>query len=751
MVLSGFIYDKTTGEILVGASIIEPVSGKGTITNAYGFYSILIDNLDSSSVVRATFVGYSPSEVLLSNIKESRHNFYLTPGIELQEFTITAGQVYDLTKTAEIGVTRLPMQDVRMMPNFFGEVDIIKAFQMTPGVQSGGEGKSELFIRGGSPDQNLVLLDDIPLYYVAHFGGFFSIFNSDAISDVALIKGGFPARYGGRLSSVLEVRMKDGNMNKFQGQGAVGLLSSKLMLEGPLVKEKSSFMISARGSLIPVYKLLFQNLINYNFYDLNGKLNYKLTDNDRLLFSFYAGNDIVVSRHKEESTNQSNFMRYRTGWGNLALSLRYNKVFNSRLFGNFMLAHSRYRYSNGFENTMEYKSMNGFQVQSKLLTGISDWLFKADFTYNVLPDYQIRFGASTTHHTSRPNDETFRMTQGGQAVNRFYNSVNQSLESGVYIENEVTISNVNLNLGLRGVNFLLEKKTYSFLEPRLSLNIPIGNEFSLKGAFSKTNQFMHFLSYSGAGIPADYWMPSTANVKPSGARQFNIGFAKLFSNKTLQLTIDGYWKDLKGMVSFKPGGSLVGNLSSWENVIEQNGKGTNYGIEVFLQKTAGRSTGWLGVTLSRAFRQFDNLNQGKNFPFKYDRLLDLSLVWNYKMSEKINVSAAWAFGSGYPITLASERFYLEGYPYFVYEGINSYRMRSFHRLDLSLNHTSKTNWGESTWSISIFNVYNRKNPYYYFYGWTFAPTANNPNYHNLTLKQRTLFPFFPTISYNFKF
>ncbi len=741
-----------------GPPIFEVIGGRGVVTNQHGFYSITYES-NSNSLFRVSYVGYNSIEIKASAIKSRHHDFFLTPGVELETFTVKGSRISDLTKTPEISTTRLAIQEIKQMPNLFGEVDIIKAYQLTPGVQPGGEGWRELFVRGGSNDQNFIILDDVPMYYVSHFGGFFTVFNTDAISDSHLIKGGFPARYGGRLSSVLDVRLKDGNLNEFQGQGAIGLLSSKLMLEGPIVKENSSYLVSIRGSLIPTYKLLFQNRINYNFIDLNLKANYRLSPTDRLFFSVYLGDDKVA----ENRGSTSNIDNTNIRWGSYLASLRYNKVFGQKLFANFLLAGTRYRFRQTHHNEIPRNGSTPDLVTSTIYTGVADYIFKTDFTYSASNNLTVRFGTNATLHSVRPNDETFNRTGSGENVNLEYNSLTSALESSVYLENDFSVGSLDANLGLRGVGFWLKDASYSFMEPRVNLNYRLFKGFSVKGAYSITNQFMHLLSYSGVGFPSDYWMPTTNEVKPGRAEQYTAGFAKSFSKSGLQIGLEGYYKKLENMIAFKPGFSLAGNLSSWENLVERNGQGTNCGVELFLQKTSGRSTGWLGATVSRADRQFENLNSGNAFPFKYDRLLDISLVWNYKISDRLGLSATWTFGSGYPVTLAFERYYLDvsydslfGLDYqevFHYPEINSFRMRDYHRLDVSLSYSRTSSWGTGTWAFSIFNVYNRKNPYYYYYERTrFMPSHQlDSPFTTLKLRQRSLFPFFPSVSYSFKF
>lgn len=746
--IHGFVFDATSKEILIGALVFDSVTGKGTVSNEFGYYNLMLFS-NEPIYIQVSYIGYKKQSFKTRHADSSRYDIYMYPGIELGEVKVTADRMPDITRTTETSTIRLPMREVKMLPNLFGEVDIVKAYQLTPGVQSGGEGKSDLYVRGGSPDQNLIILDDVPLYYVSHFGGFFSVFNVDAINDVKLIKGGFPARYGGRLSSVMDIRMKDGNMNKTTGAGSIGLLSTKLMVEGPILKDKSSFMVSARRNLLSPFNLARANM-KYNFYDLNAKLNYRLTKKDRLFFSFYAGNDIV----QVANDSPQNYAATKVKWGNLALAVRYNRVFSDKIFGNLILASTQYRYINSFENKIVSDTVTQL-LNSELHTGINDLMVKGDFSWQVSSSYLLRFGCTGIHHSITPNDEVFDKSIGDRPVFRAYNFTSIAYENSIYAENEISIPFGGLNIGFRYVHFLIDQQTYHFVEPRLNLNIPLQADLSVKVSYAISNQFLHLLSYSGAGMPADYWMPSTANLKPSQAKQLTAGVAKTFNDGLFQLSIEAYHKSLYGLIAFKPGSSLMGNLSSWENVVVSGGKGLNYGVEFFLQKVQGRSTGWAGITMARAERQFAVLNKGKSFPFKYDRLLDISLVWNFKVNPKVNISATWTYGSGYPVTLATERYDTEDGEVFVYDDINSFRMRDYHRLDFAVNFPKKTKWGERAWSLSVFNLYNRKNPFYYYYQREMvdnSPVSGSASKEGaLKLYQRTLFGIFPSISYNFKF
>lgn len=746
--LNGFVYDADSKEMLIGAVVQDSSSGRGTVSNEQGYYSLVV-NSAKNLTIKVSYIGYK--SLIIRNINNSSSNYpiALHAGVELGEVKVSASKTGNISRSTETSTTRLPMKDVKMLPNLFGEVDIIKAYQLTPGVQGGGEGKSEMYVRGGSPDQNLVMLDDVPLYYVSHFGGFFSVFNADAINDVKLIKGGFPARYGGRLSSVMDVRMKDGNMHKFSGAGSIGLLSAKMMVEGPFVKEKSAVMVSARKNLFSPF-ILTGTEMKYGFYDLNAKLNYRLSQKDRLFLSFYAGNDHV----KVEQASKTQAANTTLRWGNVAFALRYNRVFSGRLFGNLTFAHTVYNYINSFSNELISDTVKQ-NIDSKLFTSINDIMFKSDFSWQITEKYQLRFGHALVLHTIRPNDEEFTNKINDEFIELSYHFQHTALEGSLYVENEITTKYFGANAGIRLTNFSIAGTHYPFIEPRLSANIPLTASSSVKASFSLSNQFLHLLSYSGTGMPADYWMPSTENVAPSAALQYTIGFVKSILDERFQLTIEAYYKQLDGLIAFKPGTSLIGNLSSWENIVVKDGKGINRGIEVFLQKTEGRSTGWAGITVAKADRTFTSLNKGKTFPFKYDRLLDISLVWNFRLNSKVNISATWTYGSGYPVTLATERYETADGEVFVYDDINSFRMRDYHRLDCAVAFPKQNRWGTREWSVSIFNLYNRKNPFYYFYEYDMPDASpvsgTNSDQSILRLKQMTLFGFFPSVSYNFKF
>jgi hypothetical protein len=753
--LSGYVYDAHTGEVLPGASVFDKYSKKGTSTNSYGFYSFYISD-PGNAILSFSFVGYKDTIVYLGNTPGKNLHVRLQPGLIIGEVLVEASR-QTIVDRAETGVIRLPVKEIKKLPNLFGEVDIIQAFQRTPGVQSGGEGKSDLYVRGGSPDQNLILLDDVPLYYVSHFGGFLSVFNVDAISDAQLIKGSAPARYGGRLSSVLDIRMKDGNMQRFSGQGMVGVISSKLLLEGPLKKNKSSYMVSARRNTLPIFKVISGDDLNYNFYDLNAKINLIASEKDRIFLSFYSGTDAVGYKQKSPTT----YMKQQSSWGNTMGALRWNRTYSNRLFGNSTLAITRYHYVDFFENRNQLDT-NRRNLKSRIMTGVNDLFLKSDLTYSLLPYYDLRFGFKTIRHTFFPNQQEFQLTETGNlTVDEFYKSDIPAWDHSIYLENNLDYGRLQINAGMRYTYFSVLGTKYNSLDPRVIFNFQIDKDLSLKYSFSQNKQYIHLLTHSGAGKPANYWMPSTDIVEPSNAIQQSLGLSKTFMNGALELSLDAYLKSMNNLIAFKPGTSLAGHMDSWESLVEKNGIGKNYGAELFLQKTTGRSTGWVGLTWARAFREFDELNNGKPFPFVYDRPLDVNIVWNFEWTEKVIISFAWNYGSGHPVTLYSERYTIDDQEVFVFDNVNSFRMRDYHRLDFAVNFPAKTSWGERNFTISIFNLYNRRNPYYYYYERKSSITrVDSPDgtgglwtavEGDLKLYQRSLFGFFPSFGYSFKF
>ena len=752
-IVSGFVKDSLSKEVLIGANVFLQNSKTGVSTNAYGFFSIEIPK--DTATIEVSFIGYKSQKIKIKGSVRNV-NILLSPGLQIQEVTVN-GNRRTIVSRNETSITHLKMKDVKVMPNLFGEVDIIKALQLTPGVQSGGEGKSDLYVRGGSPDQNLYLLDDVPLYYVGHFGGFFSVFNADAINDVKLIKGGFPAGFGGRLSSVLDIKMKEGNMQKREICGTLGLLSSKISVSAPIKKDTSSFIVSARSNVIPLFKMIGAPL-NYYFFDANAKANYILSDKNRLFLSFYIGNDYLTDKKKSDVSKIKN----STLWGNTLVAFRWNHIYNNKLFSNLTFLNTNYHYKTKLN--YQYNSDDYYkEINDEVISAINDLGLKLSYSYFISSKVKLKFGANSIYHIFTPNDEIYK--QKGSTINTVntnYSSETTALENAVFVENHLNFNLFTVNAGLRYSNFYTQETMYNYLEPRILANYILNEFVSVKYSYSVMNQFVHLLTYSGTGVPSDYRMPATKNIQPEKSIQHTLGLNAVSKNGKFEISLESYYKTLSNLIAFKQGKSISGSLNNWENLVEKNGTGENYGIEFFIKKIKGKTSGWVSATYARAFRKFENINNGKEYPFKYDRIFDFSIVFIQKLKKNIDFSATWTYGTGYPVTIANEKYSYNFYNEYdedilIFAEKNSFRMRDYHRLDIALNFNKKTKWGERTWTISVFNLYNRQNPYYYYYERKIttpggiAPVSNEIDYENIKLYQRSLFGFLPSFAYSFKF
>jgi len=765
--ISGYIEDAESGEKLIGANIIDLNSGDGTITNTYGFFSLTLpaDSLD----LAITYIGYQAGQLLTKLTKDTLVEIALTQSLSLEEVVITADQAERIEERSQMSVVNIPITQIKKIPAFLGETDVLKALQLLPGVQSGGEGQSGLYVRGGSPDQNLILLDGVPVYNASHLFGFFSVFNADAIKDVNLIKGGFPARYGGRLSSVLEINMKEGNMQKLHGSVSLGLIASKFMLEGPIVKDKTSFIVSARRTYIDV---LTQPAIKsalredgktggsgFYFYDLNAKINHKFSDKDRLYLSFYGGTDKFYNEEEDIEGQFRDRLRNDFNWGNITTALRWNHVWSPKLFSNTTMTYSRYKLNFGVE-AGETDTSNGFRDQIKLGygSGINDLAAKIDFDFVPNPNHFIRFGASIINHNFNPG--VFDLEQIDDESEYFFNSsIAQdritSQEIALYVEDDLEVTDkLKLNVGLHGSSFLVQGESYLSLQPRLGARYLLPNSYSVKASFATMRQYIQLLAFEGVGLPTDLWLPTTKRVKPQDSWQAALGVAKTFG-KDYELSFETYYKSMTNLLSYAEGEGLF-DVSDWEDRVIQ-GDGRSYGFELFVQKKTGRLSGWVGYTLAWSKRQFDELNFGKEFAFRYDRRHDLSLVANYEITPKINVSGTWIYGTGNAITLANSQYRgvygdannpRERYTGEYFTERNNYRMRSYHRLDVGINFVKKKPSYTRTWSFGAYNTYANKNPFFVFTDQEFDPVSNESR---LVLKQVSLFPIIPYLSYKIEF
>lgn len=761
--ISGYIKDGASGETLINATITVERNAKGISSNQYGFYSITLN--EGSYNLIASYIGYASQVIKIDLSSDTLLNIEMRPGITLsQEVIVTARKRDNNVKTAQMGKINLPIEQIKSIPAFLGEVDLLKVVQLLPGVRNAGEGSAGFYVRGGGPDQNLILLDDAVVYNTGHLFGFFSIFNSDAIKNVTLIKGGMPAQYGGRLSSVLDVSMKEGNNQKYQVEGGIGSIASRLSIQGPIKKDKASFIISARRTYIDALTKPFVKKSSefygsgYYFYDLNAKINYKFNERDRLYISGYFGRDVFDFRNGKQSLN------VKIPWGNATGTLRWNHVFNNKLFANTTLVYNDYNFS--FKGTQ-----NNFTI--KLESGIRDISLKQDFDLYPYSKQKIKFGFLYTYHRFTPS------VVSGQQDTTVFNPLNAQIkyahEGAVYLQDEWEITpKLQVNAGLRFTGFQQigpnkiyttdndgnrtdsieygkgkPVKTYGGLEPRLTLRYSVNEQTSIKASVTRNLQYIHLVSNAGTTLPTDLWVPSTYKVKPQISWLYAAGIFKNFKNNMFETSLELYYKDMQNQIEYEDG-YVPNTLDDTENSFTF-GKGWSYGSELFINKVKGRFTGWIGYTLSWTWRKFPGLNFGNKYPAKYDRRNDMSVVAIYELSKKWKISATFVYGSGNAATLPQRFYLIGGVLSQEYSRINQYRLPSYHRLDLSAILTPKKNenrkW-KSEWVFSIYNAYSRQNPYFIYFD-----QEGNAIDGSLKVqaKQVSIFPIIPAVTWNFKF
>ncbi|MFN0173412.1 MAG: TonB-dependent receptor [Saprospiraceae bacterium] len=768
--ISGTVTALASGEHLIGATVRDIKSGKGTVTNTFGFYSLTLPS--DSALIAITYIGYKPEAFSVLLEKNVVQNVGMADNSVLKEVEVVAQRYERVEERVQMGRIDIPIQQIKNVPAFLGEKDVLKALQLLPGVSGGGEGQSGIYVRGGGPDQNLILLDGVPVYNVSHLFGFFSVFNPDAVKDVSLIKGGFPARYGGRLSSVIEINMKEGNENEFHGEGSIGLVASKLTLEGPIKKGKSSFIVSGRRTYIdilarPLIKAGFRSngqdgVVGYFFDDVNAKVNYRFSPKDRVYLSFYTGKDKFYSNFGEETSEYEDKFKAGLGWGNITSALRWNHILNPKLFANSTLTYSRYRFetSTGYESRdFENGSVEAEdQFDLRYFSGIDDVAGKIDFDYLPNPDHYIRFGANAILHTFRPGDfrSSFSSFELGGDTSSFaaeYIQPNvRATEFALYGEDDWKIDHRwRVNYGLHLSGFVQGDKPYFSIQPRLNARYLFGQGWSLKAGFSTMRQYIHLLTNETIGLPTDLWLPTTKRVKPQDAWQTALGAAKTFG-KDYECSVELYYKEMKNVIAFREGSSLL-QFQNWEDRVAQ-GDGTAYGAEFFVQKKTGKLSGWVGYTLSWATRQFDDINFGNVFPYKYDRRHDFEITGSYQFTKRFSMAASWVYSTGNAVTFGNSRYL--GPSNYSYEGYlqevthtperNNFRMPSYNRLDVGFDFTKKKRRYTRTWAFGAYNAYNRKNPFFLF---TDTEQVNGQN--KTVLKKAALFPVIPYFAWSFKF
>jgi hypothetical protein len=759
IVVSGYVTDKSNGESMIGAAVVDTSAKYGTTSNSYGFFSLSLT--PGRKIISVSYPGYLEwiiDTVLLSNVVL---RVELISEKALDQVTIRARPGANIAARTQMSMIDLPLQQVRKLPALLGEVDVIKAIQLLPGVKGGNEGSSGLYVRGGGPDQNLIMLDGIQLYNVQHMFGFFSVFNADAINSIQLYKGGFPARYGGRLSSVLDISMKEGNNQRHEGNFSISPIAFKLALNGPLSKSgKTTYAVSLRRS---IFDLLIgrstrdgSNQFYYNFYDFNGKVSHRISDKERIYLSFYSGRDKFYTKaiFEDNSNNRQNREELEGSliWGNTCGSVRYNRIHNPRLFANHTLGFTSYRYKNSIEFDASYRTDTSFEALNIFLgygAGITDLVARSDFEYSHSASRKYRFGVEGIYHHFRPGNFELRINAtGGPFIDTVLGPKNpfNSQEVAAYGEADYNLGRgLQLNTGLRLANYLTASSYRFFPEPRVSLRQRLANDMSVKFSYAMMNQSIHLLTNSSGGLPWDLWFPATARIRPQRSQQLALGLAQSWKYG-IEFSLESYFKWMNHLVDYAEGADLFAVQTDWEDKVKI-GTGRMYGSELLLQRKAGKLNGWLGYTLSWSDRMIPDINFGKRYYFRWDRRHHLSAVAMYKLDDVWEISSTFLLQSGNAITLPQGRYLsVDGTIINDYVAKNDFRMPLYHRLDFSLTKRIKPHNNltptKQYWSLTVYNVYNRFNPFYIEIDNTRTPPR---------VVGVAFFRFLPVLTYSMKF
>lgn len=790
--ISGYITDAETGEQLIAATVFDELSSKGNATNNFGFYSLTLPKGKVS--LAFSYIGYQTETRAFALQRDTVINIRLTLQNTLQEVVVTGHHSETGVRGSQMSAVEVPIAQIKNIPSLLGENDIIKALQLLPGVQSGTEGSAGLYVRGGGPDENLLLLDGIPLYNVNHMMGFFSVFNSDALKNVTLYKGSFPARFGGRLSSVVDVRMKDGDEKKIRGTASIGTLSAKLQVEGPIIKEKTTFNVSLRRTYFDILAQPFIKMAarqegddtryggGYYFYDVNAKFTHKFSDRDRLYLSMYMGDDAMHVRMRTKDTysayNESKEWQKMTwGWGNLVTALRWSHVVNSKLFMNTTTAFTRYRSDLNMGSETEHTNKNvtphetsKSEMAVKYDSGIHDWTTKVDFDYTPNPSHDIKFGTNYTYHTFSPDVSSIKLKDSDpntQKVDTVVGSPKvRAHETMSYIEDNITLGELlKVNLGMHFSSFHVQNENYFSVQPRAGVRVMLGENLSAKAGYAYMSQYIHLLSNSSVSLPTDLWVPVTKRIKPMVSHQYSAGVFYTLPG-VADFSVEGYYKIMDNLLEYKDGASFMGASSNWEDKVSM-GRGVAYGIEFLAQRSFGNTSGWLGYTWSKADRIFDRpgheINGGKVFPAKYDRRHDVSLTLMHKFSDRFDISGSWVFSTGNAATFGYQTYqtisapnnqdsYCHNMQVTHIESRNNFRYNNYHRMDLGVNFhkTTRRGW-HRTWNVSIYNVYNQLNPFFVYPSSKTETTETGEVRSKSVLKQTSIFPILPSVTYIVRF
>ena len=785
--VSGYITDQTSGETLIGAGVLVEESGRktptGAVTNAYGYYTLTIPR--GKVALQYSYVGYESVGMELDLQRDTTVNIVLNPSAQIKEATVVAQKDAGIQSTY-LGAIDIPLVHIQRTPVVFGEADVLKAIQLMPGVQGGNEGFTGLYVRGGGPDENLILLDGVPIYNVDHMLGILSVFQTEAVKKVTLYKGSFPARYGGRVSSIVDIRTNDGNMKETHGSIGVGALTEKFHLEGPIIKDKLSYSLSARG----LHTIFFDPLIrylgkrvsdngeevygNYFFYDLNGKLTWRLSDSDRFFLASYNGRDQMNVKYTEDGsyygeTEGFNRTNLGLGWGNNVVSLRWNHVFSSQLFANTTVAFNSYRMSMNSGMWSRGTNYDGtkyrYDFDIDYLSGIRDWSGKMDFDYVPSPHHLVKFGAEYLYHTFLPQTLTaVTYTEEGNdkaTTNDTYGNKTPYTghDMSLYVEDDFSISDhLTFNPGLHLSLFNTQGKSYWSLQPRVSAKYAWNGGWSLKAGYARMAQYVHLLSSAQISLPVDLWVPITKDIKPVTSDQYSAG-VYYDGIKGWEFSIEGYYKSMHNILEYKDGTVMIATNTGWETKVEM-GNGRAMGLEFFVQKTAGPLTGWIAYTLAKSDRQFPDgsINLGERFPYKYDRRHNFNINANWQVTPRIDLSATFVFATGGTTTLpvrqtailAPDSDWVQNADFV--EHRNNYRLPSSHHLNIGANFHKKKRHGERIWTVGVYNVYNQMNPNLVLLHYeTKRKTPESEPETNLVMEKVTILPIVPSVSYTYQF
>lgn len=767
-VVSGVISNKQTGERIIGALICESGNTNCTLSNSFGFYSISC--MHQTCTLNISYVGHINEAKILNTANDTTLNIKLTSNNELDEIIVQASS----NRRDNTNQISLRLKELRKIPSMTGEPDLLKAFQMMPGVQFGNEGNNSLFVRGGSPDQNLIMLDDVPLYYINHLGGFLSVFDDYCLNSAKLYKGGFPARYSGRLSSIMDVRMKEGDLNNTHGQISLGLLSAKISVEGPLKKEKCSYIFSLRRSFFDLFSRPFSKFQSggnqvyyYTLYDLSGKIRFNISESDRLLFSLYNGRDKLLVETDYTTNDISdndvhNKSQWKNMWGNQIAALRWNHTFSHRMFCNSTLSYSRFNFLNNYNyhrKIQEYDNQD-IEIANNFYSEITDFTAKTSLDYYYNTTNFFRFGIMSVYHIFTPtNTDVFKHVNNKDVSDTSIVINHHMPEYSVYFEDEFKIGqSLSGNAGIHAKLIRTGNKKRLSLQPRINVNYKLTGNVDLNASYSKMLQEVHLLSNSGTGYPTDLWMPSTQSIPPASADHYCLGVNSNFQN--WYFSIESYFKNLNGLIDFREGTSVFAN-SSWESEIEKNGHGNVYGIELLSGLDIKKTSVQCSYSYSKNIRKFSNINKGRWFPDNYDRSHSLKINFSHKFNSKIDISFNWIFLSGRPVTLGvavrpalSNSGFLDtwgvqetGNNFWevqVYDKKNNFRLPAYHRADFAINFRKKKKRGIRCLSFNVYNLYNQKNAYFVYF-------KKDEKSNETKLFKMTIFPIIPSVSYTMKF